>query len=169
MLTDAEKSQMQTCLRALREAMPDYTSRRGQLVMMAELAQALGSLGDAEEGLRPPARRIAAIEAGTGTGKTLGYLLPAIVLARSRGRTVVVSSSTVALQEQLMAKDLPTLQRHLPVAFSCALAKGRGPRQVGLHGAQRSGGRHPAGAGRGSAAAHARGPRPHHGAGYAAR
>src|SRR3990167_4355515 len=125
MLTDAEKSQMQACLRALREAMPDYMSRRGQLVMMAEVAQALGSLGDAEEGLRPPAQRIAAIEAGTGTGKTLGYLLPAIVLARSRGRTVVVSSSTVALQEQLMAKDLPALQRHLPVAFSCALAKGR--------------------------------------------
>ena len=125
MLTDAEKSQMQACLRALREAMPDYMSRRGQLVMMAEVAQALGSLGDAEEGLRPPAQRIAAIEAGTGTGKTLGYLLPAIVLARSRGRTVVVSSSTVALQEQLMAKDLLALQRHLPVAFSCALAKGR--------------------------------------------
>lgn len=125
MLTDAEKSQMQACLHALREAMPGYASRRAQLVMMAEAAHVLGSLGDAGAGLPPPAERIAAIEAGTGTGKTLGYLLPAIVLARSRGRTVVVSSSTVALQEQLMAKDLPNLQRHLPVAFSCALVKGR--------------------------------------------
>jgi len=61
MLTDAEKSQMQECLRALREAMPDYVSRRAQLAMMAEVAHVLGSLGDAGEGLPPPAQRIAAI------------------------------------------------------------------------------------------------------------
>ncbi len=125
MLSDEEKTRMQTCLRTLREAVPGFASRRAQLLMMAEVAHVLGTLGDGREGLAEASHRIAVIEAGTGTGKTLGYLLPAIVLARSRGLRVVVSSSTVALQEQLMAKDLPALQRHLPVTFSCALVKGR--------------------------------------------
>lgn len=125
MLSDEEKTRMQTCLRTLREAMPGFASRRAQLVMMAEVAHVLGTLGDGREGLAEASQRIGVIEAGTGTGKTLGYLLPAIVLARSRGLRVVVSSSTVALQEQLMAKDLPALQRHLPVNFTSALAKGR--------------------------------------------
>ena len=125
MLSDEEKTRMHTCLRTLREAMPGFASRRAQLVMMAEVAHVLGTLGDGREGLAEASQRIGVIEAGTGTGKTLGYLLPAIVLARSRGLRVVVSSSTVALQEQLMAKDLPALQRHLPVNFTSALAKGR--------------------------------------------
>ncbi|CAM3423485.1 ATP-dependent DNA helicase DinG [Paracidovorax anthurii] len=125
MLSDDEKARMQSCLRTLREAMPGFASRRSQLIMMAEVAHALSALGDGKEGLADAAQRIAVIEAGTGTGKTLGYLLPAIVLARSRGLSVVVSSSTVALQEQLMTKDLPALQQYLPLAFSCALAKGR--------------------------------------------
>lgn len=125
MLSDDEKARMQSCLRTLREAMPGFASRRAQLIMMAEVAHVLGALGAGEDGLASAEQRIAVIEAGTGTGKTLGYLLPAIVLARSRGLSVVVSSSTVALQEQLMAKDLPALQQHLPLAFSSALAKGR--------------------------------------------
>ncbi|MCU7369983.1 ATP-dependent DNA helicase DinG [Paucibacter sp. O1-1] len=125
MLSDDEKTRMQSCLRTLRDAMPGFASRRAQLIMMAEVAHALSALGDAKGGLVDAAQRIAVIEAGTGTGKTLGYLLPAIVLARSRGLSVVVASSTVALQEQLMAKDLPALQQHLPLAFSCAVAKGR--------------------------------------------
>ena len=61
------------------------------------------------------------VRAGTGTGKTLGYLVPAI---RS-GRRVVVATATKALQDQLAAKDLPFLDRHLDQPFSWAILKGR--------------------------------------------
>ncbi len=61
------------------------------------------------------------VEAGTGTGKSLAYLVPAIL---SGQRTIVVTA-TLALQEQLVHKDLPFLKRHLDVDFSYALLKGR--------------------------------------------
>ena len=53
------------------------------------------------------------VEGGTGVGKSLAYLLPALLFALERGERVVVSSNTINLQEQLMAKDLPTLTRAL--------------------------------------------------------
>ncbi|WP_406625377.1 ATP-dependent DNA helicase DinG [Acidovorax sp. SDU_ACID1] len=124
MLSDDEKSLMQHCLRALREHMPGFATRRVQLAMMAEVAHTLALIGQ-EPAPADAGQRIAVIEAGTGIGKTVGYLLPAIALAHARGRKLVVSSSTVALQDQLMAKDLPALQAHLPIGFRCALAKGR--------------------------------------------
>ena len=65
------------------------------------------------------------VEAGTGTGKTLAYLVPAIAAAVSRGGRVVVSTGTKNLQEQLMEKDIPFLQRVLPKKFSAAYMKGR--------------------------------------------
>src|SRR3984957_14927720 len=61
------------------------------------------------------------IEAGTGTGKTLAYLTPAI---RS-GRRVVVSTATKSLQEQLFEKDVPFLQKHFAPNLKAALMKGR--------------------------------------------
>jgi ATP-dependent DNA helicase DinG len=65
--------------------------------------------------------RHAVIEAGTGTGKTLAYLIPAI---RS-GRRVVVSTATKSLQEQLFQKDVPFLQKHFAPNLKAALMKGR--------------------------------------------
>jgi ATP-dependent DNA helicase DinG len=61
------------------------------------------------------------VEAGTGTGKTLAYLIPAI---RS-GRRVVVSTATKSLQEQLFQKDVPFLQKHFAPNLKAALMKGR--------------------------------------------
>jgi ATP-dependent DNA helicase DinG len=61
------------------------------------------------------------IEAGTGTGKTLAYLIPAI---RS-GRRVVISTATKSLQEQLFQKDVPFLQKHFAPNLKAALMKGR--------------------------------------------
>jgi ATP-dependent DNA helicase DinG len=61
------------------------------------------------------------IEAGTGTGKTLAYLIPAI---RS-GRRVVISTATKSLQEQLFQKDVPFLQKHFAPNLKVALMKGR--------------------------------------------
>ena len=63
----------------------------------------------------------AILEAGTGTGKTLAYLLPAIL----SGRRVVVSTATKSLQEQLYQKDVPFLQRHFAPNWKVAVMKGR--------------------------------------------
>ena len=67
------------------------------------------------------AARHVVVQAGTGTGKSWGYLAPAILA----GRTCVVATATKALQDQLAAKDLPFLQQHLGVPFEWAVLKGR--------------------------------------------
>src|SRR5262245_61950741 len=61
------------------------------------------------------------VRAGTGTGKTPAYLVPAIL----SGRRVVVATATKALQDQLAAKDLPFLEKHLDRPFEWAVLKGR--------------------------------------------
>jgi predicted DnaQ family exonuclease/DinG family helicase len=65
------------------------------------------------------------VEAGTGTGKSLAYLLPAVYYAVTSGRHVVVSTNTINLQDQLFLKDIPDLQDILPLEFKAALLKGR--------------------------------------------
>jgi len=67
-----------------------------------------------------------AVEAGTGVGKSLAYLIPAVLCATAHGRKAVVSTHTINLQEQLSQKDLPMLEAILPVKFSHTLLKGRG-------------------------------------------
>ncbi|HLM55311.1 MAG TPA: ATP-dependent DNA helicase [Pyrinomonadaceae bacterium] len=95
-------------------AHPDYEYRPGQVEMAEAVMRAF------EE------RRHLIVEAGTGTGKTLAYLVPAVAAAVGRGGRVVISTGTKNLQEQLMEKDVPFLQRVLPRKFSAAYLKGRG-------------------------------------------
>ncbi len=64
-------------------------------------------------------------EAGTGVGKSFAYLVPAILRAVYHKQRVVISTYTIALQEQLIAKDLPFLAETLPIKFSAVLGKGR--------------------------------------------
>ncbi|HEX8459267.1 MAG TPA: helicase C-terminal domain-containing protein [Pyrinomonadaceae bacterium] len=92
---------------------PDYEYRPGQIQMAEAVLRAF------EE------RRHLLVEAGTGTGKTLAYLVPAIAAATARGERVVISTGTKNLQEQLMEKDIPFLQRVLPKKFTAAYMKGR--------------------------------------------
>jgi len=87
----------------------DYEYRAGQLEM-AELVH------DAFE-----THHHAIVEAGTGTGKTLAYLVPAIC----SGRRVVISTATKSLQEQLFQKDIPFLQKHFAPNLKVAVMKGR--------------------------------------------
>jgi ATP-dependent DNA helicase DinG len=94
-------------------AHPDYEFRPGQIQMAEAVLRAF------EE------RRHLLVEAGTGTGKTLAYLVPAIAAATARGERVVISTGTKNLQEQLMEKDIPFLQRVLPKKFTAAYMKGR--------------------------------------------
>lgn len=65
------------------------------------------------------------VEAGTGVGKSLGYLLPALRHALTHERKAVISTHTINLQEQLINKDLPILQKAMNAEFSAALLKGR--------------------------------------------
>jgi ATP-dependent DNA helicase DinG len=67
-----------------------------------------------------------AVEAGTGVGKSLAYLIPAILFAVAQKKKAVVSTHTINLQEQLTEKDLPMLAQILPEKFSFAMLKGRG-------------------------------------------
>lgn len=92
-----------------------FRARRGQRDMIATVARTI-------TGASP---RVAAIEAGTGTGKTAAYALAAIPVGKATGKSVVISTATVALQEQVVLRDLPDLQDNAGVRFSFALAKGR--------------------------------------------
>jgi ATP-dependent DNA helicase DinG len=65
------------------------------------------------------------VEAGTGVGKSLGYLAPAILFALEQHKKAIVSTHTINLQEQLLYKDIPILKKILPVEFEAALMKGR--------------------------------------------
>jgi ATP-dependent DNA helicase DinG len=70
--------------------------------------------------------QLAVIEAGTGTGKSLAYLVPALLWALNNGERVVVSTNTINLQQQLISKDLPLLHRATGLEFRAVLVKGRG-------------------------------------------
>jgi ATP-dependent DNA helicase DinG len=87
----------------------DYEYRPGQLAMAQAVAEALDQ------------RRHLLVEAGTGIGKTLAYLVPAI----ATGRRVIVSTGTKNLQEQIFYKDIPFLQSILPRKFKATYLKGR--------------------------------------------
>lgn len=66
-----------------------------------------------------------AVEAGTGVGKSLAYLIPAVIHAVRNKRKAVISTHTIALQEQLIYKDIPLVQKLLPIEFDAILMKGR--------------------------------------------
>src|SRR2546429_5566797 len=65
------------------------------------------------------------VEAGTGVGKSLAYLAPAILFALEQHKKAIISTHTINLQEQLLHKDIPILKKTLPVEFEAALMKGR--------------------------------------------
>jgi len=97
----------------LAAALPDYEHREGQVQMLLAVSQ----------NMRRGGRLV--VEAGTGTGKSLAYLVPAIARGLRRQERVVVSTYTVTLQEQLMNTDLPALRQWLPWDFDACLLKGR--------------------------------------------
>src|SRR5467141_1090924 len=65
------------------------------------------------------------VEAGTGVGKSLAYLVPSILFALEQHKKAIISTHTINLQEQLLHKDIPILKKTLPVEFEAALMKGR--------------------------------------------
>ena len=126
MLTQQETADLQRFSDAVRQALPGYRASEQQRQMMAAVADTFDHCLHGSATAETDGGNVLVCESGTGTGKTFAYAMPGLVLARSVGKTLVISSSTVALQEQLAAKDLPFLQSCAPWPFSFALAKGRG-------------------------------------------
>jgi len=93
--------------------MPGYESRPGQLAMAREVTRAFND------------GRVAVLEAGTGIGKSIAYLVPSIRWALDNRERVVISTNTINLQEQLIHKDIPMLARCVDGEFKSVLVKGR--------------------------------------------
>ncbi|UYU33078.1 ATP-dependent DNA helicase DinG [Siccibacter colletis] len=115
-LLSAHKAQIAAWYKALQQQIPDFIPRAPQRQMIAEVAKTLAG----DEG------RHLAIEAPTGVGKTLSYLIPGIAIARDEQKTLVVSTANVALQDQIFSKDLPLLRKIIPdLKFTAAFGRGR--------------------------------------------
>ena len=106
---DAPDPDIDDALATVTGALPAAEARPGQQQMARAVGAAISS------------GRHLVVQAGTGTGKTIGYLVPAIMA----GKTTVVATATKALQDQLAHKDLPFLHQHLPRPFTSAVLKGR--------------------------------------------
>jgi ATP-dependent DNA helicase DinG len=120
LLDEASKDEIRQAYTRLMEG-KSLTPRWGQRQMIAEIANTLARMVAPEDGRSPHC----VIEAGTGTGKTIAYTVAAIPLARAHEKTLVISTATIALQEQLVLKDLPDIRRHSGLEFDFVLAKGR--------------------------------------------
>lgn len=115
-LSPAIKLQIGQWYKALQQQIPDFIPRIPQRQMIAEVAKTLA--GDYPRHL--------VIEAPTGVGKTLSYLIPGIAVGRAEERTLVISTANVALQDQIFSKDLPLLQKFIPeLTFTAAFGRGR--------------------------------------------
>lgn len=97
----------------------NYEARPQQMEMANAVAEAIAS------------RQHLVVEAGTGTGKSFAYLVPAILAATAKQgeggdrKKIIISTHTISLQEQLIGKDIPFLNAVMPVEFSAVLVKGR--------------------------------------------
>jgi ATP-dependent DNA helicase DinG len=95
------------------KAFPTFETRLGQFIMMDSVYEAFNH------------EKHAMIEAGTGVGKSLAYLLPSAIYAKEKKETIVISTYTTQLQEQLLSNDIPRLQKMLPFPIKAVLLKGR--------------------------------------------
>ncbi|TXC93258.1 ATP-dependent DNA helicase DinG [Metabacillus litoralis] len=95
------------------DVIEDYHVRPEQMKMMSEVDHALFS------------HQHSLIEAPTGSGKTIGYLVPALLFSKQENKSVVVSTYTTTLQTQMIERDIPFLQKVLPFHISAAILKGQ--------------------------------------------
>jgi len=118
MLSEKLKTVIRQAYKSIGKNLENFTPRKQQTFLIAEIAKTLAGEYNKE-------RKIITLEAGTGTGKSLAYCLGTIPLAVARNKKVCISTATVALQEQLVDKDLPFLQKHSGLKFDYTLVKGR--------------------------------------------
>jgi len=97
----------------LASVLNDYEYRDEQIKVVEKVIEVFNNYGQSF------------IEAGTGTGKSFAYLIPALFWANYNNEKIVISTNTINLQEQLINKDLITLKKILPFSFKSVLVKGR--------------------------------------------
>jgi len=129
------------CKRCYQVVSP-YSEQKGELLSLDEIGRVFAADGmmahlkgyeKRDEQLRMACAvseafnndKVVLVEAGTGTGKSLAYLVPSILWAVRNNQRVVISTNTINLQEQLIRKDLPFLAKNSSVEFKAALVKGR--------------------------------------------
>ncbi|HJV06021.1 MAG TPA: ATP-dependent DNA helicase DinG [Chromobacteriaceae bacterium] len=128
MLNDAEKDAIRDHYRTIADNLPGFRPRAAQRRMLAEIANTLSRCQE-KQGDEWPDRQgesITVIEGPTGVGKSLAYLLAGGVMAKARNKKLIVTSATIALQEQLVNRDLPFVVENSGLPLTFALAKGRG-------------------------------------------
>lgn len=113
-LSDEHKDAIRAAYARLKDALPGYRVRASQGRMIAAVARAFSRPGGA-----------AVIEAPTGTGKSMAYLIPGLVLAQARKKQLVIATATVALQQQLVTRDIPQFLEVAGLDAEVVLAKGR--------------------------------------------
>lgn len=118
MLSAKTQKEIKQCYQNVKDQLDNFIPRRGQNFLVAEIAKTISGEYDKE-------RRIIVAEAGTGIGKSLAYLIGAIPFAKANNKKIVISTATVALQEQLLNKDLPLFYRAYQKPLKFMLAKGR--------------------------------------------
>ncbi|MBE8604892.1 MULTISPECIES: ATP-dependent DNA helicase DinG [Vibrio] len=118
MLTTKIQNSIRTSYQNLQNQLDNFVPRRAQNYLVAEIAKTLC-------GQYHKSSRMIVAEAGTGIGKSLAYLMATIPVAVLNNRKIIISTATVALQEQLVNKDLPLYRRLTDREFSFILAKGR--------------------------------------------
>jgi len=99
---------------AVQQLLPGYEHRPAQLSMSRAVLTSFTE------------NQLLLVEAGTGTGKSLAYLVPAILWAKATGERVLISTNTINLQEQLITKDIPLVLKALNADIAVELVKGRG-------------------------------------------
>lgn len=114
MLADTTKDAIRAAYARLKEALPGFRARPAQTRMIAAVAKALAEPHGA-----------AAIEAPTGTGKSMAYLIAGHAVARAQKKRLLIATATVALQEQLVERDIPLYLKLSGHSAKVALAKGR--------------------------------------------
>jgi ATP-dependent DNA helicase DinG len=115
MLTDDLKTVIRDAYARIKDGLPGFRARSAQTRMIAEVARALSHAGGA-----------AVIEAPTGTGKSMAYLIAGVEVARAQKKKLLIATATIALQEQLVERDIPLYLKLNGSDAKVAIAKGRG-------------------------------------------
>ena len=118
MLTAAIKKQIRSSFEAVKIQLPNFSNRSSQNKMIAEIAKTLS-------GEYPRSNPILCVEAPTGTGKTMAYLIGCLPIVQAKKKKLVIACANVALQEQILYKDIVEAKKYSSVEFEYALAKGR--------------------------------------------
>jgi ATP-dependent DNA helicase DinG len=114
--------QLKQIYNKITNAIPGFRVRDSQLLMINAISECFDKANpELKDG-----SNICLIEAPTGTGKSLAYILSGVVSAQKLYKKLIIATATKTLQSQLVEKDIPLLQKHSGVKFSYGLAKGRG-------------------------------------------